>query len=553
MVEEKDSQSMVVEEKDNQSMVVEEEKDSHSMVEEKDGQSVVEEKDGEAQEETKLVVPWMRAPVNVSNVDSCSLESLPCLHPSLKEALENMGISSLFPVQVAVWHETIGPGGFQRDICVNSPTGSGKTLSYALPIVQTLSSRAVRCLRALVVLPTRDLALQVKAVFDSIAPSVGLSVGSAVGQSSIAGDIAQLIKTPKLDAGICYDPEDMSRNLESSAVDILVATPGRLMDHINNTKGFTLEHLRYLVVDETDRLLRESYQDWLPTVLKLTQASDDGLFPSSTIPFLPSGFGSLQTIRRQSVERGFKGKPYPRLAKMALSATLTQDPSKLIQLDLHHPIFMTTGGTRYKLPEKLECLQMICESGLKPVYLVALLKSMEGEKCIVFTSSVETTRRLCKLLNFFGDAMIKAKEYSGGLNQAVRSKELKAFRKGDIQVLISSDALTRGTDVEGVTNVINYDMPKHVKTFIHRAGRTARAGHAGRCFTLLSNHEVRRFSDLLKKVRNASCPEYRIPSPLFDPVCAIYAPALEKLKESVEPTTPKKGRQGFKHNSRSRN
>lgn len=84
-----------------------------------------------------------------------------CLADRLKEALEKMGISSLFPVQVAVWHETIGPGGFERDVCVNSPTGSGKTLSYALPIVQTLSSRAVRCLRALVVLPTRDLALQV--------------------------------------------------------------------------------------------------------------------------------------------------------------------------------------------------------------------------------------------------------------------------------------------------------------------------------------------------------------------------------------------------------
>ncbi|KAG7547408.1 DEAD/DEAH box helicase domain [Arabidopsis suecica] len=375
-------------------------------------------RDKDDKTEIDSVVPWMRAPVDVSNVENCALDTLPCLNTKLKKALENMGISSLFPVQVAVWHETIGPGGFERDICVNSPTGSGKTLSYALPIVQILASRPVRCLRALVVLPTRDLALQVKDVFDAIAPAVGLSVGSAVGQSSIAGEIAQLIKTPKLDAGICYDPEDLSQNLES-AVDILVATPGRLMDHINNTKGFTLEHLRYLVVDETDRLLREAYQSWLPTVLQLTQTSDDGLFPSFT-PFVPSAFGSLRTVRRQSVERGFKGKPYPRLVKMVLSATLTQDPSKLIQLDLHHPLFMTTGGSRYRLPEKLECLRLICETGMKPVYLVALLKSWEGEKCIIFTSSVETTRRLCKLLNFFGDPKIKAKEYSGGLNQSVR-------------------------------------------------------------------------------------------------------------------------------------
>ncbi|KAL1220529.1 DEAD-box ATP-dependent RNA helicase 1 [Cardamine amara subsp. amara] len=509
------------------------------------------EKENPAEIQIDTVVPWMRAPVDVSHVDNCALETLPCLNPRLKKALENMGISSLFPVQVAVWHETIGPGGFERDICVNSPTGSGKTLSYALPIVEILSSRPVRCLRALVVLPTRDLALQVKDVFDAIAPAVGLSVGSAVGQSSIAGEISQLIKTPRLDAGICYDPEDFSQNLES-AVDILVATPGRLMDHINNTKGFTLEHLRYLVVDETDRLLREAYQSWLPTVLKLTQTTDDGLFPSSTA-FVPSAFGSLQTVRRQSVERGFKGKPYPRLVKMVLSATLTQDPSKLIQLDLHHPLFMTTGKSRYRLPEKLECLRLICETGMKPVYLVALLKSWEGEKCIIFTSSVETTRRLCKLLNFFGDPKIKAKEYSGGLNQSVRSKELKAFRKGDIQVLVASDALTRGMDVKGVTNVINYDMPPFAKTFIHRAGRTARAGQAGRCFTLLSNHEVRRFSKLLKKVGSNSCPIYPIPPTSLDSIRAIYEPALEKLKELVESEAPKKGRQAFKHNSRTGN
>lgn len=79
----------------------------------------------------------------------------------LEEALKKMGIQSLFPVQVAVWNETIGPGAFERDVCVNSPTGSGKTLAYALPIVQTLAQRKIRCLRALVVLPTRDLALQV--------------------------------------------------------------------------------------------------------------------------------------------------------------------------------------------------------------------------------------------------------------------------------------------------------------------------------------------------------------------------------------------------------
>lgn len=192
------------------------------------------------------VLPWMRNPVDISLLQECPLSLLPRLDPRLDEALNNLGFSSLFPVQVAVWQETIGPGAFERDLCINSPTGSGKTLAYALPIVQILASRSIKCLRALVVLPTRDLALQVKEVFASIAPAVGLSVGLAVGQSSIADEISALIKRPRLEAGFCYDPEDRVERLHS-AVDILVATPGRLMDHINNTKGFTLEHLRYLV------------------------------------------------------------------------------------------------------------------------------------------------------------------------------------------------------------------------------------------------------------------------------------------------------------------
>lgn len=95
------------------------------------------------------------------------------------------------------------------------------------------------------------VAIQVKEVFSAVAPAVGLTVGLAVGQSSIANEISQLVKRPKLEAGICYDPEDFSLGLQSS-VDILVATPGRLMDHINSTEGFTLEHLRYLVSTESE-------------------------------------------------------------------------------------------------------------------------------------------------------------------------------------------------------------------------------------------------------------------------------------------------------------
>ncbi|CAA0832303.1 DEAD-box ATP-dependent RNA helicase 1 [Striga hermonthica] len=493
----------------------------------------------EVKKKSSPVIPWMRDPVDISISGSCRLSSLPFLDPRLEKALHSMGITSLFPVQVAVWQETIGPGSFNRDLCINSPTGSGKTLAYALPIVQTLSSRTVKCLRALVVLPTRDLAVQVKEVFAALGSAVGLSVGLAVGQSSIADEISSLIEKPNMGTSICDEPEDFVREPRTS-VDILVATPGRLMDHINNTDGFTLEHLCYLVVDETDRLLREAYQSWLPTVLHLAYSRNQNQVPSSDEDILPT-FGSLKTIRNFGVERGFKGRAHPRLTKMVLSATLTQDPSKIAQLHLHHPLLLTTGRKRYQLPEQLKSYKVLCSSKLKPLYLLALLGTLQGEKSIVFTSSVESTHRLCTLLNFFGDLQIKIKEYSRLQRQSIRSKTLRAFRSGEVQVLISSDAMTRGMDVEGVKNVINYDMPSYIKTYIHRAGRTARAGQTGCCFTLLHKDEVARFNRLLRKADNDSCPVFSVPSESVETFQSMYKTVLERLKESVESEKFRKG------------
>ncbi|KAH9621302.1 hypothetical protein KSS87_021778 [Heliosperma pusillum] len=552
-------------------------------------------------QKSEPVLAWMRNPVNINLVEESPLALLPFLDPRLVEALKQMGFSSLFPVQVAVWQETIGPGAFERDLCIDSPTGSGKTLAYALPILQMLASRSIKCLRALVVLPTRDLAVQVKEVFAALAPAVGLSVGLAVGQSSVADEISTLIKTPRFEAGFCFDPEDHAIRLES-AVDILIATPGRLMDHINTTKGFTLEHLRYLVVlfkvyplpllghnlncsgqgssipfvcftnqveiglcpsimmtammylgrglfdvvDETDRLLREAYQSWLPSVLKLVQSSDE-VSASHVKPFSTAFCGSFRTIRRVGVERGFKGKGNPRLVKMVLSATVTRDPSKLSQLELHHPLFLTTG--RYQVPKTLESYKVICGSKDKSLYLVALLQKLKGEKCVIFTSSVKTANRLSSLLNYFDDLQLHTRVYSGAQRQAVRSKTLKAFRKGVVEVLVCSDNFTRGMDVEGVKNVINYDIPLYIKAYIHRAGRTARAGQAGCCFTLLRKDEEPRFKKLLQKAPKSvasSCTVYPLPVESIESLQSAYTSALDRLKVSVESEESRKRKFSYK-------
>ncbi|KDO51196.1 hypothetical protein CISIN_1g0096412mg, partial [Citrus sinensis] len=128
-------------------------------------------------------------------------------------------------------------------------------------------------------------------------------------------------------------------------------------------------------------------------------------------------------------------------------------------------------------------------------------------------------------------------------------KTLKAFREGKIQVLVSSDAMTRGMDVEGVNNVVNYDKPAYIKTYIHRAGRTARAGQLGRCFTLLHKDEVclvKRFKKLLQKADNDSCPIHSIPSSLIESLRPVYKSALDKLKETVESEAHRKHTIGFK-------
>ncbi|CAN6456646.1 unnamed protein product [Victoria cruziana] len=362
-------------------------------------------------------LPWMRNPVDVDSYEECALQVVPQLDPRLVEALQNMGIKSLFPVQVAVWQETIGPGGWGRDLCINSPTGSGKTLGYALPIVQMLSTRKLKCLRALVVLPTRDLALQVKDVFSSIAPAVGLQVGIAVGQSSMSEEVSALVQKPKFSMEFSCNPSDLCSSLTGS-VDILVTTPGRLMDHINTTNGFTLEHLCYLVIDETDRLLRDAYQSWLPTVLHLTRMNEEQMLRYEGSPT----FGPLRTSIRLGPRRGFRNKRYPRVMKMTLSATLTRDPSKLSQLNLYNPLFLTSGasGARYQLPDQLESYKLICDLKMKPLYLFVLLQKLSGEKSIIFTSSVRSTHRLSTLLNCFGELPFKISEYSRLQLQSVR-------------------------------------------------------------------------------------------------------------------------------------
>eukprot|EP00884_Botryococcus_braunii_P013774 jgi/Botrbrau1/22398/Bobra.0091s0007.3 len=377
------------------------------------------------------VLPWMRLPIAIREGEGTPVSKLGNLHPSLAAALEKAGFNELFPVQATSWKLTAGGSSTQHDLCICAPTGSGKTLAYALPIIQALSRRIVPHLCALVVLPTRDLSLQVFSSFAELAPSVGLRVALMAGRAGVPDEARAAV-------GDRFRPP----------ADIVVATPGRLMAHLAGTQGFNLNFLRFLVVDEADRLLRQAYQDWLPHVV------------SSITARMP---------------------PAPRVVKVVVSATLTKDPSKIGRLELHWPRFLAVEGhdSRYRVPQGLQERWVTCRGADKPAVLLALLEMLAGQKTIVFGNSVESTHRLQAFLGRLPVLYGRVAEYSRAVSNAERFQLLSSFQSGSIKVLVASDAITRGMDIADVDNIINYEPPVYAKTYVHRAGRTARAGKQG--------------------------------------------------------------------------
>ncbi|KAI3430318.1 hypothetical protein D9Q98_004914 [Chlorella vulgaris] len=454
------------------------------------------------------VLPWMRVPVAIEASEGTPLDEVQGLDPRLRTALEGTGIEGLFPVQTVVWRETAGGASSAHDVCICAPTGSGKTLAYALPVLQALAGRRLPLLRALAVLPTRDLAAQVFGVLRALCPALGLTACLAAGKAGLAAE-AEL--------------------LAAGGVDIVVATPGRLIAHLEGTPGFSLSHLRFLIVDETDRLLRQAYQGWLPKVMAALQGSGScgggADTPAETPAAVLAAAAVLPLEQQQGRALGH------RVVKLVVSATLTHDPSKIDRLGLYCPryIAMSAVDHRYQLPRSLQELKLVVPAERKPAALAALLQELQGEQTIIFTSSVESTHRLCLLLAALPCLSGAAVEFSSLVAPAERAAHLEAFRSGRAQVLVCSDAMTRGMDVEGVHNVVNYDAPVYVKTYVHRAGRTARAGRSGRVFTLLRHEDVRHFKDMLRKADNTFVKDHRLDKGALEAVRDDVDTALERM------------------------
>ncbi|TFK28167.1 DEAD-domain-containing protein, partial [Coprinopsis marcescibilis] len=482
--------------------------------------------------------------------------------------LKDLGISELFAVVQTALVPHLLPSSGQRnslylpfdppyDLCVSAPTGSGKTLAYVLPIIETLQTRVVTRLRALVVLPTRDLVNQVRETFEALSKGSGLKFGTASGQHSFAHEQGQLV----------YD-RSTSLSGGSSKVDVLICTPGRLMDHLVGTPNFSLQHLRYLVIDEADRLLAQSFQDWLAQVLaairtpkKVTTDIEHSTSLDSTTSWsCPDGLApnTLHQLPLPDVPTFLGEERASSCQKLLFSATLTRDPGKIASLDLRNPryIIVQSGKDRtvesnvakvmlekFSVPETLREHMAVVSPAKKPLMVFHLVHTHSIRNALVFTKSAESTTRLLRLFEFFEEARaagdgnaserIVAKAYSSDSPPSERKSILEDFKAQKIHILICSDLISRGIDISHVSHVISYDAPVDIRKYVHRVGRTARAGREGDAWTLVEEQEAHHFKKVL---RNADHLDYVQKLKVLDSEMESFEPfyetALRKLKEA---------------------
>lgn len=324
----------------------------------------------------------------------------------------------------AVQREAL-PVAFQgRDIIGLAETGSGKTGAFALPILQALLETPSR-LFALVLTPTRELAFQISEQFEALGSGIGVKCGVVVGGVDMMTQALVLARKPH----------------------IVIATPGRLVDHLENTKGFNLRALRYLVMDEADRILNMDFETEVDKILKV--------IPRERVSYL-------------------------------YSATMTSKVQKLQRASLHSAVKVEVS-TKYQTVEKLQQSYLFVPCKYKDCYLVSILNELAGNSFMIFCGTCNNTQRTALLLRSLG---INAIPLHGKMTQAKRLGALNKFKSKSRLILVATDVASRGLDIPHVDVVINFDIPTHSKDYIHRVGRTARAGRAGRAVTFVTQYDV---------------------------------------------------------------
>ncbi|RKF83012.1 ATP-dependent rRNA helicase rrp3 [Golovinomyces cichoracearum] len=343
---------------------------------------------------------------------------------SLCDACTSLGYKTPTPIQA----QAIPLALKGRDIIGLAETGSGKTAAFALPILQALLEKPQHFF-GLVLAPTRELAYQIAKSFEALGSLISVRCAVIVGGMDMVPQAIALGKKPH----------------------IVVATPGRLLDHIENTKGFSLRTLKYLVMDEADRLLDLDFGPILDKILKV-----------------------LPRERRTYL----------------FSATISSKIESLQRASLKDPLRVSVSSSKYQTVSTLLQNYIFIPLVHKDTYLVFLLNEFAGRSTIIFTRTVNETQRIAILLRSLGFGAIPL---HGQLSQSARLGALNKFRAKSREILVATDVAARGLDIPSVDIVLNFDLPPDSKTYIHRVGRTARAGKSGHAISIVTQYDVEIF------------------------------------------------------------
>jgi ATP-dependent RNA helicase RhlE len=399
-----------------------------------------------------------------------TFEQLGLIEPILK-AVKTQGYTTPTPIQ----QQSIPFVLKRKDLLGCAQTGSGKTAAFAIPILQLLHTNqgkvnGYKHIRALVLTPTRELAVQIDESFQDYGKHTGLK------HDVIFGGVSQHTQTLALRNG----------------TDILVATPGRLLDLMN--QGYVhLAHLEMFVLDEADRMLDMGFIRDIRKIIKELPDERQTLFFSATMP--------------------------PEIASLASS--LLTDPVKLEVTPVSTPV------------ETIDQSVFMVDKRDKQSLLVHLINEKAIARTLVFTRTKHGADRIAKALI---KSNIKADALHGDKSQEARQRALQNFKSGRLKVLVATDIAARGIDIDDLTHVINFDLPNVPETYVHRIGRTGRAGASGTTFSFCDREERAYLKDINRL----------IPQPI--PVTEEHPFKMQPFAEQKQGPKPKRSSASNRHN-----
>ncbi|MGB2706143.1 MAG: DEAD/DEAH box helicase [Candidatus Omnitrophota bacterium] len=349
--------------------------------------------------------------------------------PRILDILDRMKFTSPTPIQ----HKTIPIAIEDKDIIGVAQTGTGKTLAFTIPIIQRLSQRK-GC--ALILVPTRELAIQVNEVFQKIVPSFGINTAVIIGGASMHLQLKALRKNPR----------------------VLVATPGRLVDHMER-RTVLLANVNVLVLDEADRMLDMGFLPQIERIIKFVPRNRQTMLFSATIP--------------------------GEIVRMAAAH---------MKLPIHVEV-APSGTTAERIIQEV----FIVKQSSKRQLLIKLLERYHGP-VLMFSRTKMGAKKLTRGLHRMN---YRVAEIHSNRSLAQRKEALDGFKTGKYKILVATDIAARGIDVTGIELVINYDLPDDTEHYVHRIGRTGRAGHEGRAISFATPEQGRDVRSIEKLIKTA--------------------------------------------------